>query len=390
MEMFSAISDAGDTAEAIEQVVAQLQANFGHEPVDLVVVFASPDHMADYADLPADLLQQLPCKRLIGCSGGGIVGGGKEIEQQPALSVTAARLPDVELDIIRISNDAIPRDAAAWYERLGFEANAEPSFILLPDGFSFDVDDCIEGLDGAFPGAPIIGGLASGGIIPGGNAIFIDDASHSDGAALLALRGNIVVEPIIAQGCKPIGEPMLVTSCDGHIILQLGNERPGDVLGKLRQSLDDEDQDLMRNSLFMGVEMKDQVEYRAGDFLIRNIVGLHPEGSALAIAATLQQFQAVQFHLRDRHTSSEDLDRQLDRFANGERATAPAGALLFSCMGRGKALYESQDHDSRMFHDKLGPMALGGFFCNGEIGPVCGQTYLHGYTSAFAVFRAKA
>jgi small ligand-binding sensory domain FIST len=147
----------------------------------------------------------------------------------------------------------------------------------------------------------------------------------------------------------------------------------------------------MRTSLFLGIEMRSaQHEYRQGDFLIRNLVGVDPESGALAVGASLDAGQVVQFHLRDAQTSAADLDGHLARYASGrDTRCLPEGALLFSCLGRGANLYGETDHDSRAFRDHLGEIPLGGFFCNGEIGPVQGQTFLHGYTSVFAVFRRR-
>jgi small ligand-binding sensory domain FIST len=182
---------------------------------------------------------------------------------------------------------------------------------------------------------------------------------------------------------------MLVSSCDGHVIHGLDGQPPGDVLQQLHEALDEEDRELVRDSLFLGVEMRNQREYRAGDFLIRNIVGMEPDGRALAVATLLSRWQAVQFHLRDRRASAEDLERQLDGYAGSEPSPAPAGALLFSCLGRGEQLYGEAGHDTDAFVSRLGDLGLSGFFGNGEIGPVGERTYLHGYTSAFGVFRPK-
>jgi small ligand-binding sensory domain FIST len=389
MKWVSAISDLEDSGQAVDAVVTQLRERLeGLEP-DLLLVFSSPDHTSLWDELPNRLLDRLGGRALIGCSGGGIIGDGREVEQRSALSVCAAALPDVKLTTLHLANGQLPESNAGWHERLGFGPDEDASFIVLPDPFGFDADDCLTTLQEAFPQAPILGGLASGGILPRTNAVFVDGGCHREGAALLALRGNIAIDPIIAQGCRPVGDTMLVSSCDGHIIHGLDNMKPGDALQALHASLDEDDRDLMRDSLFMGVEMADQREYRAGDFLIRNIVGLQPDGGALAVATLLERWQAVQFHLRDQRASREDLERQLDGYRDADRATEPAGALLFSCLGRGEQLYGEPHHDSSRFGDKLGDLGLAGFFCNGEIGPVGGKVFLHGYTSAFAVVRPK-
>jgi small ligand-binding sensory domain FIST len=387
MEWCSAMSELDNTAEAIADVVGQVRDALSGAP-DLLLLFASPAHMSDYDDLSATLLEALPCNTLIGCSGGGIVGGGIEVEHQPAISLTAARLPDVELNVFRLEDD-LPDDPDGWRERLDIAADAEPIFVLLPDPFSFSTEKCIAGLDAAYPKAPTVGGLASGSGTPGGNALFAGDTAYGTGAVLLSLHGNIVLDPIIAQGCRPVGEPMLVSSCEGPVIFALDNKPPGEALRTVHAQLDDDAQDLMRNALFLGIEMKDQVEYRAGDFLIRNIVGLNPDGNAMAVAAKLRQWQAVQFHLRDAAASTADLGNQLDRYIDDKPKTSAAGAVLFSCLGRGEHLYGETGHDSALFREKIGDIALGGFFCNGEIGPVGGRTFVHGYTSAFGVFRPK-
>ncbi|HHH29311.1 MAG TPA: hypothetical protein ENK57_13340 [Polyangiaceae bacterium] len=389
MRWVSAISDLDDTARALDAVSKQVVDQLEGEQPHLLLVFSSPDHAPEWDDLPSGLLDRLGGMALVGCSGGGVIGGGREIEQRAALAVAAAVLPDVAITTMHLEVSQLPEQTADWHERLGFGPDEDPCFVLMPDPFAFDPEACIQSLDEAYPNATKIGGLASGGILPRTNAIFVDRTCHRSGASLLALRGNIQLDPIIAQGCRPVGETMLVTSCDGHVIHGLDSRLPGEVLEALHESLDDEDRELVRDSLFMGVEMRDQREYRAGDFLIRNIVGMQADGRALAVAALVSRWQAVQFHLRDRRAATEDLERQLNGYAATGVDPAPAGALLFSCLGRGEQLYGVAGHDTDAFVDKLGDLGLTGFFGNGEIGPVGERTYLHGYTSAFGVFRPK-
>lgn len=389
MRWVSAISDDEDTDRAVDQVLAQLREQLSGSRPDVAMLFTTPDHAADWDELPGAVLAQLGARRLVGCSGGGIIGDGREIEQRPALAVTAAVLPEVELVTLHVESGQLPDDADGWRRHFGFGPEVEPSFVLMADPFAFDPQPCIDALDAAYPGSPKVGGLASGGILPRTNAIFVDAVCHRSGAALVGMHGNVMLDPIIAQGCRPVGEPMLVSSCDGHVILGLDNQPPGAALEALQASLDDTDRELLRDSLFMGVEMRNQREYRAGDFLIRNIVGVQPDGKALAVATLLERWQAVQFHLRDRTASADDLYRQLERYVADPPSPAPTGALLFSCLGRGEQLYGTAGHDSQAFRDKVGDLSLAGFFGNGEIGPVGDRTFLHGYTSAFGVFRPR-
>ncbi|SVC46779.1 uncharacterized protein METZ01_LOCUS299633, partial [marine metagenome] len=155
------------------------------------------------------------------------------------------------------------------------------------------------------------------------------------------------------------------------------------------QTLNERDQGLVGQSLFLGILMDEfQDSPVMGDFLIRNIVGLEPKAGGLAVGEVMREGQIVQFHLRDAQTSSDDLSAMLSQFRN-RSATQYKGALLFSCLGRGSYLYGKPNHDVEVFRQIVGDIPLGGFFCNGEIGPVAGTTYLHGYTSAFGIFGSK-
>jgi small ligand-binding sensory domain FIST len=124
-----------------------------------------------------------------------------------------------------------------------------------------------------------------------------------------------------------------------------------------------------------------------GDFLIRNIVGLDREHGYLAVGGLPRPGQTAQFHVRDARASADDMKNLLARAAHGAK---PLGALMFSCMGRGEDLYGEPDVDARLFLQQFGPVPLGGFFANGEIGPVDGTTYLHGYTNCLGLFGPRS
>jgi small ligand-binding sensory domain FIST len=261
----------------------------------------------------------------------------------------------------------------------------------MPDPFTFDAETFLTGIDRAFPLSQKVGGLASAGSQPSSNALFLVTTVHRSGAVGIAFTGNLEVDTIVAQGCRPIGEPMFVTRCQRNIVWELDGESPLKVLQDLYERSDPRDQDLARHSLFLGVVMQEhQSEYRQGDFLIRNVVGMDAKSGALAVGAVLREGAVVQFHLRDSQTSTADLEEMLGRYAaNRPHEAQPRGSLLFSCLGRGMHLYGRPDQDTDTFRRYLGAVPLGGFFCNGEIGPVHGTTFLHGYTSSFALFRPR-
>jgi small ligand-binding sensory domain FIST len=384
MKWTSTASSQSDLGQATKEVVARVRAELG-EAIDLAVVFLSPHHRARYPEIAGALRSDLRPRVLIGCSAGGVIGGGHEIEDEPGLSLSVAVLPGVELDPFFVS-DAASATAAGSASRAGAEA---PGFVLLADPFTFDAEAFVRGLDARYPSSAKIGGLASSGRRPGENVLYLDDAVHRSGLVGVALSGDVRLDTLVAQGCRPIGEPMFVTRSVENEVQALDGRAPLEVLQQLYESLDPRDRELFRHSLFVGLVMREKSEvYRRGDFLIRNVAGLDAERGALLVGARVAEGTIVQFHLRDADTSAEDLEQMLSSLVPEQRHEA-RGALLFSCLGRGRHLYGRVDHDTESFRRHLGEVPLGGFFCNGEIGPVHGTTFVHGYTSSFGLFRPR-
>jgi small ligand-binding sensory domain FIST len=393
MRWSSALSQDPGTPQAVAEAVAALRRGLGGERADLVVAFVSPHHRAAAERIPGLVAAELPGALLVGCTGGGVIGAGHEVEERAAVSLTAAALPGVEMVPFHLDTTDLPAASApppAWHAAIGIAPQARPKLLLLADPLTLDAGALLAGLDPAYPRSSKFGGLASGGTAPGANRLFLGDEVFRSGVVGVALSGNLRVETIVAQGCRPIGRPMLVTRCQGNVLLELDQRPPLERLSELHEALPPRDRELFRHSLFLGLEMKeDEVEYREGELLVRNLVGIDQASGAIAVGAHLKQLQVAQFLLRDARTATEDLTRLLERY-RASMSVGPTGALLFSCLGRGAHLFGRPDHDTDLFREKLGEIPLGGFFCNGEIGPVGGATFLHGYTSAFALFREES
>lgn len=405
-------SSRDDLKQAIEKCVSKLKDEV--DSIDLLIGFVSPEFAEHFDEFPKLIQDAVNAKVFIGCSAGGLIGGGKEIEHANCVALTAASLPDVEVTPFHISNETMPDldgSPDAWEKIVGVARSKNPSFVLMPDPFSMRSDDIIQGLDYAYPEAVKIGGLASGGREPGGNALFLDQQTLREGLVGIALTGNLIVDTVVAQGCKPIGEPCQVTKAKKHILFELDGEPAVMALRKLMQKLSDVDRSLAREAMFLGLVIHDKnrrieerketlkagqvsdAKLKSGDFLVRNILGIDQNSGALVVGEVLDKATTVQFHVRDAATSADDLRFLLKRFRDEKLegdASGVKGALLFSCLGRGTHLYGTPNHDSDSFRDYLGAVPVGGFFCNGEIGPVGNQTYLHGYTSSFGIFRQKS
>ncbi len=371
---------------------ARLSSQLGGAEADLCIVFVSPHFLDDYGKIAPLLLKHLPAATLIGCSAGGLIGGGREIEHGRAIALTAALLPGTEIKPFHLTDSCLPDlddGPDKWEKLLGVTAEANPSFLLLPDPFSFKIDTLVQGLDFAFPQAVKIGGLASGAHRPGLNALFLNDSLFNSGMVGVSLSGNLVVDSVVAQGCRPIAQTLRVTRCQKNFLFELDGKPAVAVLHEILSGLTEPERAMARNSLFLGVVMDEFKEsFQPGDFLIRNILGVEPSSGALVVGEILREERTVQFHLRDAAACAKDLCSILKQYRDSHAGLAE-GALLFSCLGRGENLYGIANHDSDCFRQYLGPVPLGGFFTNGEIGPVGGTTFLHGYTSSFGIFRSK-
>lgn len=394
MRWASALSRQSQPEAAIGECVERILDQLEGLPVDLLFVFASADLARMAGDWLAQLQLQLPSRVQLGCSGGGIIGAGSEVEQPPALALLAAHLSEVELVPFWLEAEGLPdldSPPKAWEALVKVPATAGPHFVLLADGASFPVESLLGGLDFAFADAVKVGGLASGGNRPGGNRLFLGERSASRGLVGVALTGNIAVTAAVAQGCRPIGDTFQITHVEGNMIWELGGKPALQVLQEVISALDEHDRQLASHSLFVGIRMSEfQMGNGQGDFLVRNLMGIEPRNGGLAVGEWLRSGQTIRFHLRDALTSREDLKLVLQRYRLEHTGNPPAGALLFSCLGRGEYLYGEPSVDSRLFAGIFGPQVpLAGFFCSGEIGPVGATTFLHGYTSAFGLFRPR-
>jgi small ligand-binding sensory domain FIST len=262
---------------------------------------------------------------------------------------------------------------------------------LLGDPFTFPADRFLKQVNQEAPGFRMVGGMASAGHEPGSNRLVLNGEVFEDGAVGLVVDGPLIVRTIVSQGCRPIGRPLIVTKVDRNIIRELGRRPALEVLREIFEGLSEDEQAQVQDGLHLGRVINEyQERFERGDFLVRNVLGADEEGG-IAINDFVRVGQTVQFHVRDAETADEDLRGLLDA-ERGQRPEArPRGALLFSCNGRGSRLFAGPNHDVGLIHavlDKNLPVA--GFFAMGEIGPVGGQNFLHGFTASIVLFEEPA
>jgi small ligand-binding sensory domain FIST len=310
------------------------------------------------------------------------------VEGATAASLWLARLPDVDIEPVQLSFETTPDGGTilGWPDSLLDGWPAEACLLLLGEPFSFPVELLLEQANQQHPDATLVGGMASGGTTPGENRLLLGRHAIDRGAVGAMISGPIRVRTIVSQGCRPIGEPFVITRAERNIVHQLGGRPAVEQLETLFASLPTRDQELVNRGLHLGRvvdEYRDRFEQ--GDFLVRNVMGIEPESGGVVVGDYLRVGQTVQFHVRDWQTADAEL-RQL--LAAGRRgiASPSRGALMFTCNGRGTRLFPQPHHDAAAVGEALGNIPLAGFFAAGEIGPVGGKNFLHGFTASIALF----
>ncbi len=253
------------------------------------------------------------------------------------------------------------------------------TLVLLADPFSFPADAFLRRLNEDRAGLTVIGGMASAGGHSGANRVVLGDTIRRDGAVGVLLEG-VDITAVVSQGCRPVGQAFTVTRSDRNLVFELGGQPAVRRLQELAAGADEADRELLRRGLQVGLVVDEhQAEFARGDFLVRNVVGADPDQGALAIGDQVEVGQTLQFQVRDGSAADEDLRALL----GPHRA---AGALLFTCNGRGRHLFGTPDHDSGILDELLGPLPIAGAFCAGELGPIGGRNFLHGFTASVALF----
>jgi small ligand-binding sensory domain FIST len=376
-----------DAAEAARRAVGQATDSLGGEPPAFAVLFASSHFSGSAPELVAAVAGLTGGAPLIGCVASAVAGGTREVESEPAVALwLAAGLGPVET----FAMEFVPTGSGGAFGGYRFGPDPAGLHLMICDPFTFPAGDLLAHLNQHVRGAVVMGGMASGGLAQRRSLLFLDGKVLTSGAVGAHLPGA-VVRPLVAQGCRPVGDPYTVTRADGNLIFELGGRPPLARLREMAATLPAEDQELLVAGPHLGLVIDEyQSEARLGDFLVRSIVGADPASGAMAVAGDVEVGQTVQFHVRDARSADDDLRRVLAREAGGPGGRPPAGALLFTCTGRGSRMFPGPDHDAGLLAETLGPLPVAGFFCDGELGPVGGQNFLHTFTASIALFSDSA
>ena len=378
----AALSTHPDAAEAVGAVAGELLEQLDGNRPDLLVLFESKHHTDAFGDIAAGLRALLEPDVLIGTTAIAIAGGSREIEDEPAVSVWAADWGGVGAEgfVLEVVPDGESVRVDGWPGGVG----ADATVLLLADPFTFPVADLLSLCNARVPGLRVIGGLASAGAMAGANRLTLDDRVVRSGAVGVVIPREVAVRTVVSQGCRPVGSPFTVTKAERNLVFELGGRSALSRLEELVAAADERDRALLARGLHVGVVVDERnVDFDRGDFIVRPVLGADQSTGAVTVGDLVEVGQTLQFQVRDAEAADEDLTALLSSSQDGRPV---GGVLLFTCNGRGRHLFGYPDHDAALIDDRLGPLPLAGAFCAGEIGPVGGRNFLHGFTASLALF----
>jgi small ligand-binding sensory domain FIST len=387
MPFSASLSRATNTSDAIRSVTEEVRGGLrGAEP-DISFLFVNHAHQDAFSQLASRICEATGTKLLIGCTGETVIGRAEEIETGPALSLWSAILPEARVTPFVVNFEQTADGIVT--SGLPIFSSDEPDLravFLLADPFTSAPHTVLDHVDAEAPGVPVLGGIASGGHRAGENRLFYNSHELRHGAIGVVVRGGPRVRSVVSQGCRPVGTHYVVTRAERNVVHGLGGVPPMQRIRELFDSLSDRDAELVQMGLHLGLAMSEyQDRFERGDFLVSNLIGSNPTNGSIAIATHVRVGQTVRFHVRDAETADEDL-RSLLAADRAAHESVPQAGLLFSCNGRGTRLFSQPHHDAATVQEIAGPIPLAGFFAQGELGPIGGHNYIHGFTASIALF----
>jgi len=382
VQIGTGLSTEPDPLQAATAAARAAAADLDGASADLALVFASGAHLAAPEATLEGVLAVLSPRTLIGCGAGGVLARGRELERGNAVVVWAAALG---------GGSALPFHATAVAEEPGYELTGLPrpdgssGVLLLSDPYSFPTELALEMFMQDAPAVPVLGGIASARTAAGDGALFVDDRVCGRGAVGVSLQG-VEMLPCVSQGAAPLGREVTITAAEGNVIHELAGRPPLETLKLIISELSPRERGLVAGGLLIGLVIDGgKPDYERGDFLVRGVLGTDPESGSLVVGARVASGQVVRLHARDARSADEDLHEALRLRVAALAGEPPAGAIVFSCNGRGSDMFGIADHDAQAIEAELRAPAAG-FFAAGEIGPVGGRSFLHGFTATLAVF----
>ena len=329
---------------------------------------------------------------LAGCSSQSLIVGAEEVEENAGLTVGLFSLPGSDLKAFHFTQEQVEEanGPGYWQMETGINSEQTNGWLVFIDPFHLDSETWLKSWNEAYAPLPVMGGLASGEFTEQATQVYLNGEVFEEGGIAISFGGDVRLTGVTSQGCTPIGETWTLTKVEQNIIHEIGNRPAFEVLAETFNKLPAEEQKHARDNLFVGLVVNEYLEdFHRGDFLIRNLLGADPRSGSIIVGATPRLGQTIQFQRRSADAATEDMNELLAQTRIRLETTPIYGGCLCSCNGRGQGMFGRPNHDAQLIQERLGPIGLTGFFCNGEIGPVGERSFLHGFTASLALFVKK-
>ncbi|HAV14268.1 MAG TPA: hypothetical protein DCX06_12360 [Opitutae bacterium] len=376
-------------SEVLVEAWSKEQTEVHGEAPAFGVLFCAADALAHAREILEIVRIYARVPVMIGCSGGGLIANAHEFESEGGFGISLYYLPNTKAEVVHLPTHLFEgeRIAEGLSQLIQGQAHSANSWMLFASSESFTNESWLADWDKATGGRVTIGGFACGVYADGRAALYANGDEYNEGAVALSLSGEVTIEPVVSQGCRPVGSPWTVTHADHNVIHQIGNRPILEVLRDTLEAMSQKEQQLARGNIFIGLVLDEyKQDFERGDFLVRNLAGIDPKTGAVAIATPLRVGQNLQFQIRDGNTASLDFEAMLRDRVIQLKGRSVYGACLCDCIGRGSSLFGVPDHDVSVIRDIIPGLNVGGVFCNGEFATVDGRTLLHGYAATLGLF----
>jgi small ligand-binding sensory domain FIST len=377
---------------ALQRWAEELRNRLNVPQVSLGLVFLTPRFFKQSRQILEILRVHARIPLLVGCSSQSLIVGAEEIEENAGIVLGLYSLPRAELKAVHFTQEQVEEanGRGYWLKETGVAPEQTNGWLAFIDPFHLDSESWLKGWNEAYAPLPIVGGLASGDFNEQSTQVYLNGDVFEDGGVAISVGGDVRLMGVTSQGCTPIGETWTLTKVEQNVIHEIGNRPAYEVLAETFNQLSAEEQKRARGYLFVGLVVNEYMEdFHRGDFLIRNLLGADPRSGSIAVGAAPRLGQTIQFQRRSAAAATEDMNELLARTRTKLAGKSIYGGCLCSCNGRGQGMFGRPNHDAQLVQQRLGPIGLSGFFCNGEIGPVGERSFLHGFTASLALFVQK-
>jgi small ligand-binding sensory domain FIST len=381
-------STEASTEKAVDQAFAAALAQAGIRQADVALIVFTAEHLRDQERLRNAVSHASNHAVVVGSSAAGILTGDGEIEGSHGIAVLALASDQLRAKAFLFESlrghDAEAGVKIAQLARPGLDSNLLT--LIIPDSYNGQAQEMLQAMQREIGYSPVIGAGSSESGVAGATFQLCNDQLATNAVTGLHLLGSFESSIDITQGCQPITEPLEITRADGNIIYEIDHRPAFEVFTSVLKGplLEDLRRALMY--VFVGLPADHRTNtVGAGDYLVRNIIGLDSEKKIIGVADHVSEGQAIIFTLRDGQRARDDLAQMLKRQAQRLAGKKPAFGVYFNCCARGASLYGIPGIDSAYIRQVLGDFPLIGMFGGYELAPLGGANHLFAYTGVLAL-----